>query len=99
MEGQEAEVLNALQSHATTHLHVRRTGEFSQSARRLRKLLRVDSVAVATTAGSEFVEGTKPIWETLSEQGVSLPDEVWDKVPTDLAKRLDPYLYASNEAQ
>ena len=97
-EAQEAEVLTALQSHATTRLHVKGVGEFSQADRQLRKLLRVDSVAAATTTEPAYVEGIKPIWETLAELGASVPDEVWEKVPTDLAKRLDHYLYSSNEA-
>ncbi len=98
-EAQEAEVLNALQAHATTRLHVKGVGEFSQADRQLRKLLRVDSVAAATTTEPTYVEGVKPIWETLAELGASVPDEVWEQVPTDLAKRLDHYLYSSNEAK
>lgn len=98
-EAQEAEVLNALQSHMTTRLHVKGLGEFSQSDRQLRKLLRVDSVAAASTTETAYVEGTKPIWETLAELGASVPDEVWEQVPTDLAKRIDHYLYSSNEAK
>ncbi len=98
-ESQEAEVLNALQSHATTRLRVRGVGEFSQSDRQLRRLLRVDSVVLATATEPTFVEGVKPIWETLAELGASVPDDAWDKVPTDLAKRLDHYLYSSTEAK
>jgi hypothetical protein len=98
-EVQEAEVLNALQSHATTRLRVRGVGEFSQSDRQLRRLLRVDFVAAATTTEPAFVEGIKPIWQTVAELGASVPDDVWDKVPTDLAKRLDHYLYSSTEAK
>lgn len=98
-EAQEAEVLNALQSHATTRLHVKGVGEFSQADRQLRKLLRVDSVGAASTTVVAYVEGTKPIWETLAELGASVPDKVWEQVPTDLAKRLDHYLYSSNEAK
>ena len=98
-EAQEVEVLNALQSHATTRLRVRGIGEFAQTDRQLRKLLRVDFVAAATNAEPAFVEGIRPIWETLAELGASVPDEVWDKVPTDLARRLDHYLYSSNEAK
>lgn len=98
-EAQEAEVLNALQSHATTRLHVKGVGEFSQSDRQLRKLLRVDSVAAASTTEAVYVDGAKPIWETLAELGASVPDEIWDQVPTDLAKRLDHYLYSSSEAK
>jgi hypothetical protein len=98
-EAQEAEVLTALQSHATTRLHVKGVGEFSRTDRQLRKLLRVDSVAADTTAEPAYVEGVKPIWETLAELGASVPAEVWEQVPKDLAKRLDHYLYSSNEAK
>jgi hypothetical protein len=98
-EAQEAEVLNALQAHATTRLRVRGVGEFSQVDRQLRKLLRVDSATMAASVTPEFVEGVKPIWETLAEMGEAVPDEVWEKVPTDLGKRLDHYLYSSDEAK
>ncbi len=98
-ESQEPEVLAALQSHATTRLRVKGLGEFTQADRQLRKLLRVDSVAAGVAAEPVFVEGVKPIWETLAELGASVPNDVWDAVPSDLGKRLDHYLYASNEAQ
>ena len=97
-EAQEAEVLIALQAHATTRLRVRGVGEFSQADRQLRKLVRVDSVSVASMQAPEYVEGVKPIWETLAELGASAPDDAWAPVPTDLSKRLDHYLYSSNEA-
>ena len=97
-EAQEAEVLIALQAHATTRLRVCGVGEFSQADRQLRKLVRVDSVAVASMQAPEYVEGVKPIWETLAEIGASAPDDAWAPVPTDLSKRLDHYLYSSNEA-
>lgn len=97
-DAQEAEVLNALQAHATARLRVRGVGEFSQSDRLLRKFVRVDSASTATEHAQEFVEGIKPIWETLAEIGSSVPDEVWAQVPSDLSKRLDHYLYSSNEA-
>lgn len=98
-ESQEAEVLAALQSHTTTRLRVKGLGEFAQAERQLRRLLRVDLVAAGAAAEPAFVEGAKPIWETLAELGASVPKEVWDAVPADLGKRLDHYLYASNEAK
>ena len=98
IETQEAEVLNALQAHTTARLQVRGVGEFSQADRQLRRFVRVDSAAVATAQPLEFVEGVKPIWETLAEIGGSVPDEAWSQVPNDLSKRLDHYLYSANEA-
>lgn len=98
-EVQEAEVLAALQSHTTTRLRVKGRGEFSQADRQLRRLLRVDHVTAGAATEPPYVEGAKPIWETLAELGESVPEEVWDAVPPDLAKRLDHYLYSSNEAE
>jgi len=98
-DSQEAEVLAALQSHTTARLRVKGLGEFTQAERQLRRLLRVDLVAADSAAEPGFVEGVKPIWETLTELGASVPKDVWDAVPADLGKRLDHYLYASDEAK
>lgn len=98
-EAQEAEILAALQSHATTRLRVKGLGEFSQADRQLRRLIRVDNVAAGASVEPPYVEGVKPIWETLAELGASVPKEAWDTVPPDLAKRLDHYLYSSSEAK
>ena len=40
-----------------------------------------------------FDSSARPIWETLAELGESVPAEVWDRVPEDLSKNLDRYLY------
>lgn len=97
-EAQEFEVLSALQAHATARLHVQGTGEFAQADRSLRRLQRIDSAVMATTTTPGFVEGVRPIWETVAELGEAVPDEVWDQVPNDLASRLEHYLYARDEA-
>ena len=39
----------------------------------------------------------RPIWETIEELGKSVPDEVWENVPTDLAVNLDHYLYGKEK--
>lgn len=51
----------------------------------------------AATADS-YDETVRPIWEVLAEFGKSIPDEVWAEVPTDLSKRMDLYLYGSEES-
>jgi putative addiction module CopG family antidote len=40
-------------------------------------------------------EGTpqKPIWEIFEEESRSVPPEVWDDLPTDLAEQHDHYIY------
>jgi Arc/MetJ-type ribon-helix-helix transcriptional regulator len=37
----------------------------------------------------------KPIWERILERTAGIPDEEWDKVPTDLAEQHDHYLYGT----
>lgn len=96
-EQQEAEVLEALRNHRTARLRIRGVGEFSTSDRALRKIVRVDSVAVVTGGGAAYVEGATPIWETVREIGATVSEDVWKQVPTDLATRLHEYLYPRRE--
>ncbi len=35
----------------------------------------------------------KPIWERVLERTAAIPEEEWDKLPTDLAEQHDHYLY------
>jgi Arc/MetJ-type ribon-helix-helix transcriptional regulator len=37
----------------------------------------------------------KPIWERILERSAAIPDEEWDKLPTDLAEQHDHYLYGT----
>jgi Arc/MetJ-type ribon-helix-helix transcriptional regulator len=37
----------------------------------------------------------KPIWERILERTADIPDEVWDKIPTDLSEQHDHYLYGT----
>ena len=37
----------------------------------------------------------KPIWEIAAEVAASVPAEEWAKVPADLSKNLDHYLYGA----
>jgi hypothetical protein len=40
-----------------------------------------------------------PFWERIQQLGASIPDEEWEKVPRDLAKNLDHYLYGAPKEQ
>ena len=44
----------------------------------------------------EYDDSAPLLWMSVVELGESLPAEVWDQVPTDLAAHLDHYLYASS---
>ena len=40
-------------------------------------------------------EDDKPIWEIIEEENRSIPPEVWDALPTDLAEQHDHYIYGT----
>ena len=37
----------------------------------------------------------KPVWERILERTAAIPDQEWDKLPTDLAEQHDHYLYGT----
>jgi Arc/MetJ-type ribon-helix-helix transcriptional regulator len=46
-------------------------------------------------AASEAAAAHKPIWEEILELTADVPDEEWDKLPTDLAEQHDHYNYGT----
>lgn len=38
---------------------------------------------------------TQPIWERIADISAQVPDEEWEKLPKDLSKNVDHYLYGS----
>lgn len=90
---QEAPVLEALRMHREVRLRVRGLAEFNQADRSLRRLVRVDDAEIAPPTELAYDDAARPIWEVLAEIGASAPAEAWDKLPTDLSKRLDDYIY------
>jgi hypothetical protein len=44
---------------------------------------------------AEYDSSVRPIWERVVEIGASVPMKEWEKVPTDLSKNLDHYLYGA----
>ena len=49
----------------------------------------------ATTTQTAAAESRKPIWEVFQELSAGVPDEVWDKLPTDLSEQHDHYIYGT----
>jgi len=49
----------------------------------------------AATATSSAAHQQKPIWDRILERTASIPDEEWDKLPTDLAEQHDHYIYGT----
>ena len=46
-------------------------------------------------AEGEVPQHTKPIWEEILELTADVPDEEWDKLPSDLAEQHDHYIYGT----
>ena len=40
-------------------------------------------------------EAHKPIWDVIEEENRSIPQEVWDALPADLAEQHDHYVYGT----
>lgn len=70
-------------------------GEFDAGGR-LRKILYIEQLAEQPIGEVPYDLTVKPIWETISQIGEAVPTEEWKKVPSDLASRLDHYLYGGN---
>lgn len=47
----------------------------------------------------DFDPTARPFWEEVLEIGASVPPEEWEKVPRDLSKNLDHYLYGHPKAE
>jgi hypothetical protein len=46
-------------------------------------------------ATSGAAQQHKPVWERILERTAAIPDQEWDKLPTDLAEQHDHYLYGT----
>jgi Arc/MetJ-type ribon-helix-helix transcriptional regulator len=47
------------------------------------------------TNGKEQPTPSKPIWEVFQDLSATVPDEVWDRLPTDLSDHHDHYIYGT----
>lgn len=94
---QEELVLEALRNHRTARLRVTGVGEFGTHDRLLKRFARIDEVQVAGANEVTFVEDAPPIWEQLAALGESAPAGTWDRVPADLSKRIDDFVYRRDQ--
>ena len=90
---QEDLIVGALRDHASRHLRVCGRVEFAGSSGKVRRIVAVQEVSIQSLGEIPYDSSARPIWETVVELGASVPTEEWAKVPRDLSKRLDSYLY------
>jgi Arc/MetJ-type ribon-helix-helix transcriptional regulator len=62
----------------------------------LDRLSRTQTQATTPAASQEpAAQARKPIWERIQDLTADVPDEEWDKLPTDLAEQHDHYIYGT----
>ncbi|RJP56202.1 MAG: hypothetical protein C4549_07035 [Deltaproteobacteria bacterium] len=88
---QEDKVTTALKEHKTARMFVKGSGEYSPQGKLLR-VLHVDELRITTTE-PHYDQSARPIEDMLEELAGEIPQEEWDKLPSDLNDNLDHYLY------
>lgn len=96
---QETSFTEALREHAVRRLRLKGLGEFVHDSGALKRIVRVDEVKVLGIGEEEFDPTARPIWEVIAELGATVADEEWAKVPPDLSKNLDHYLYGAPKTE
>jgi hypothetical protein len=92
---QESIITEALREHSSRRLRVKGQAEFMAASGKIKRIVSLAEIAIQNVGDVPYDPSARPIWEEVMELGASIPDEEWAKVPTDLAKNLDHYLYGS----
>ncbi len=88
---QEDQVTTALKEHKTARMYVKGSGEYSPRGKLLR-VLQVDELRLAPSE-THYDKSARPIEDLLEDLAREIPQEEWDKLPSDLNDNLDHYLY------
>ena len=89
---QEREVTLALHDHQETELHVIGKGDFDDTGRPFR-ITQVDFLEVDRKVKASYDNTAESVWDMLRRFAEQVPEEEWEKLPTDLSENLDQYLY------
>ena len=95
-EQQESEVTTALKEHTSMQLLVKGQGEFNADGV-LKQIQDVEYLEVISDDAPPFDPSARRIEEIIAENFSKVPDQEWDKVPSDLSHRHDFYLYGINK--
>jgi Arc/MetJ-type ribon-helix-helix transcriptional regulator len=93
-ENLESSILEAVHSGQFASLD----DAMAEAARLLLQELNRARAGAGKPAASEAADPAhkpKPVWERILERTAAIPDEEWDKLPTDLAEQHDHYLYGT----
>ena len=89
----EGDVVNALKGHKECRLRIIGIGEFSGESGELTKIQEIKEISIERLTDSASASDQTPIWEAIVAIGEDIPDEELSKLPTDLSKNLDKYIY------
>ena len=92
---QEVIITDALRDHESQRIRVKGRAEFSSPEGKIKRILSVEDIILQPAGEPEYDPTARPIWEIAAEISASVPDEEWEKVPTDLSKNFDHYLYGA----
>ena len=91
---QENEVTNALRDHRTLRLRVKGRGELSPDGELLR-ITHVEELRLEYLGEVPYDPTARPIEEVLAELAREIPEEDWNRLPSDLTDNLDHYIYGT----
>ena len=89
---QETVITDALHKHRSIRVRLIGMAEFERGGR-IRKIMKIDQVEARPVGEKAYDHAAPPIWDEIDRIASEIPDSEWAKVPTDLAKNLDHYLY------
>jgi len=92
---QESAITEALREHETRRLHVTGRAEFGQPDHKMKQIISVETFELQNVGEARYDPTARPIWEIVAEIGATVPDQEWEKVPSDLAKNFHHYLYGA----
>ena len=92
-EDQEPTILNALSEHATKRLMIKGQIEHKITEGIPKNNITIEELRLFESEEERESLFDRPIWEVVSEIGESVPKADWEKVPKDLSKNIDHYLY------
>jgi Arc/MetJ-type ribon-helix-helix transcriptional regulator len=90
-ENLESPILAAVRSGRYASLDDAMTDAASLLVQRLKQ----EQAQQPAASEPEAAQADKPIWEEILELTADIPDEEFDKLPTDLAEQHDHYIYGT----
>lgn len=93
---QETQVTSALKNHESVRLRVRGRGEFT-SGGKPRKVTQVAELDPISSDSPQFSVDAPRIEDVITDIFRDVPEQEWDRVPTDLSHRLDSYISGRDE--